>query len=138
MNFFSKFIYPLDRIKALILVMLVIAVYVPFLNNPLIFDDVPFFDAVIDHYANTLFHFDLRWFPYATFGFTWVFFGEDPPVFRIQNLLLHSVNVLLLLLVMRMWIKLLITDESKEKIANWGAYGWGRWYSPATHSRFMA
>jgi len=122
MNFFYKFIYPLDRIKALILVMLVIAVYVPFLNNPLIFDDVPFFDATIDHYANTLFRFDLRWFPYTTFGFTWVFFGEDPLVFRIQNLLLHSVNVLLLLLVLRLWIKLFITDVNKEHIVNWGAW----------------
>ena len=122
MNFFNKFLYPLDQIKALILVMVVIAVYVPFLNNPLIFDDVPFFDATIDHYANTLFRFDLRWFPYTTFGFTWVFFGEDPLVFRIQNLLLHSVNVLLLLLVLRMWIKLFITDVENDHIVNWGAW----------------
>jgi len=122
MNFFSNFVYAHDRIKALFLMLLVIVVYVPFLNNPLIFDDVPFFDGVIDHYANTLFHLDLRWFPYTTFGVTWVFFGEDPPVFRIQNLLLHGVNVLLLLLVLRMWIKLFITDVSKENIANWGAW----------------
>ncbi|BBJ24750.1 tetratricopeptide repeat protein [Candidatus Nitrotoga sp. AM1P] len=122
MNFFSNFVYPRDRIKALFLMLLVIVVYVPFLNNPLIFDDIPFFDAAIDHYANTLFRFDLRWFPYTTFGVTWVFFGEDPLVFRIQNLLLHGMNVLLLLLVLRMWIKLFITDVSKEKIANWGAW----------------
>jgi tetratricopeptide (TPR) repeat protein len=122
MNFFSKFIYPLDRIKALVLVLMVTAVYVPFLNNPLIFDDVPFFNAAIDHYANTLFRLDLRWFPYTTLGVTWVFFGEDPPVFRMQNLLLHAVNVLLLLLVLRLWIKLFITDVSKENIANWGAW----------------
>lgn len=122
MNFFSKFLYPFDRVKALFLVLLVIVVYVPFLKNPLIFDDVPFFDAAIDHYANTLFRFDLRWFPYTTFGVTWVFFGEDPLVFRIQNLLLHGMNVLLLLLVLRMWIKLFITDVSKENIVNWGAW----------------
>lgn len=122
MNFFSKLVYPLDRIKALILVLLVIVVYAPFLNNPLIFDDVPFFDAAIDHYANTLFHLDLRWFPYTTFGVTWVFFGEDPPVFRVQNFLLHVVNVLLLLLVLRMWIKLFIVDVNKENVVNWGAW----------------
>lgn len=122
MNFFSNFVYPRDRIKTLFLMLLVIVVYVPFLNNPLIFDDVPFFDAVIDHYANTLFRLDLRWFPYTTFGVTWVFFGENPLVFRIQNLLLHGMNVLLLLLVLRMWIKLFITDVSKENIANWGAW----------------
>ena len=122
MSFFSKFLYPFDRVKVLFLVLLVIVVYVPFLKNPLIFDDVPFFDAAIDHYANTLFRFDLRWFPYTTFGYTWVFFGENPPVFRIQNLLLHSMNVLLLLLVLRMWIKLFINDARKESIANWGAW----------------
>ena len=122
MNFFSNFVYPLDRIKALILVLLVIVVYAPFLNNTLIFDDIPFFGTAISHYANTLFRFDLRWFSYTTFGFTWVFFGEDPPVFRIQNLLLHSMNVLLVLLVLRMWIKLFIADVSKENIANWGAW----------------
>ncbi|RFC36820.1 MAG: Tetratricopeptide repeat-containing protein [Candidatus Nitrotoga sp. SPKER] len=122
MNFYSNFVYPLDRIKALILVVLVIVVYVPFLNNTLIFDDVPFFDAAISHYANTLFRLDLRWFPYTSFGVTWVFFGDAPPVFRIQNLLLHGVNVLLLLLVLRMWIKLFITDASKENIVNWGAW----------------
>lgn len=122
MNFFSKLVYPFDRIKVLILVLVVIVVYVPFLNNPLIFDDVSFFDAAIDHYANTLFRLDLRWFPYTSFGVTWVFFGEEPPVFRVQNLLLHGMNVLLLLLVLRMWIKLFITDVSKENIANWGAW----------------
>ena len=122
MSFFHNFVYPRDRVKALFLVLLVVVVYVPFLNNPLVFDDVPFFDGVIDHYANTLFHFDLRWFPYTTLGVTWVFFGETPPVFRVQNLLLHGVNVLLLLLVLRMWIKLFITDVSKENIANWGAW----------------
>ncbi|CAH1197966.1 TPR_REGION domain-containing protein [Candidatus Nitrotoga sp. BS] len=122
MNFISNLVYPLDRIKALILVLLVIVVYAPFLNNTLIFDDIPFFGTAISHYANTLFRFDLRWFPYTTFGITWVFLGEDPFVFRIQNLLLHGVNVLLLLLVLRMWIKLFITDVSKENIANWGAW----------------
>ena len=104
MSFFHNFVYPRDRVKALFLVLLVVVVYVPFLNNPLVFDDVPFFDAVIDHYANTLFRLDLRWFPYTTFGVTWVFFGEDPPVFRIQNLLLHGMNVLLLLLVLLQFV----------------------------------
>ena len=122
MNFFHNLVYPRDRVKALFLVLLVVVVYVPFLNNPLVFDDVPFFDAVIDHYANTLFRLDLRWFPYTTFGVTWVFFGEDPPVFRIQNLLLHGMNVLLLLLVLRMWIKLFIPDVNKDSIVNWGAW----------------
>ena len=122
MNFFSKFIYPYDRIKAFFLALMVIVVYIPFLNNPLVFDDFAIFGAAIDHYANTWFRLDLRWFPYATFGVTWVFFGEDPPAFRLQNLLLHGMNVLLLLLVLRVWIKLFIIDVSKEKIANWGAW----------------
>jgi tetratricopeptide (TPR) repeat protein len=40
----------------------------------------------------------------------------------VENLLLHAFNVLLLLLLMRLWISLFITDASKEKVANWGAW----------------
>jgi tetratricopeptide (TPR) repeat protein len=40
----------------------------------------------------------------------------------VENLLLHAFNVLLLLLLMRLWISLFITDFSKEKAANWGAW----------------
>lgn len=115
-------LFPHDRLKISLLIFLVCLLYLPFLSNPLIFDDTTFFRATIDHYADAPFYLDLRWFPYTTFGVTWVFFDEKPPVFRVQNLLLHGMNVLLLLLLLRLWIGLFITDASKERIANWGAW----------------
>lgn len=117
MRFFHR-----DRLKISLLIFLVCLLYLPFLSNPLIFDDTTFFRATIDHYADAPFHLDFRWFPYTTLGVTWVFFGENPPVFRVQNLLLHGMNVLLLLLLLRLWIGLFIADASKERIANWGAW----------------
>lgn len=119
-NFLSLY-FPRDRIKALLLLLLSGAVYLPFLNNPLMFDDIPFFGNVLN-YADAPFMFGFRWFPYVSLGVTSVFAGDAPPVFRVQNLLLHGMNVLLLLLVLRLWISLFIADASKEKMANWGAW----------------
>jgi tetratricopeptide (TPR) repeat protein len=87
----------------------------------LIFDDLPFFSGVLG-FAEAPFDFYLRWFPYVTIGVTSVFAGVSPPVFRVENLLLHGLNVLLLLLLLRLWISVFIADTSKEKLANWGAW----------------
>lgn len=114
--------YAGDRAKALWLLLVVAVVYLPFLNNPLVFDDISFFRYPITTYADA--HFDLafRWFSYSTLGVTWVFAGEGPFVFRVQNLLLHGVNALLLLLVLRLWINLFISDPSGQRLAKWAAW----------------
>jgi tetratricopeptide (TPR) repeat protein len=112
-----------DRVKALVLLLLVGLIYLPFLQNPLIFDDfVLVGGGAVSRYADALFNFDFRWFPYTTLGVTWVFAGENPPAYRVLNLLLHGMNVLLLLLLLRIWIDLFIADASKERMANWGAW----------------
>ena len=97
------------------LLLAVALVYLPFLNNPLVFDDLSFFRQAIDKYANAVFYFDLRWFSYSTLGVTWVFAGDVPAVYRLQNLLLHGINVLLLLLLLRVWLALFITDAGKQE-----------------------
>lgn len=123
MGTYSMLYFSRDRIKALILLLVAGIVYLPFLNNPLIFDDMALLaGGEISRFADMPFNFDIRWFPYTSMGVTWVFFGEETPVFRVQNLLLHGLNVLLLLLVLRLWIALFITDSSKERVANWGAW----------------
>ncbi len=121
MNFHPKLYYAQDRLKSLLL-LLVLVIYLPFLNSPLVFDDLYFFKIPISTYANKNLDFSLRWFSNTTFGVTWVFFGEAPPAFRVQNLMLHGMNVLLLMLLMRLWIRLFITDAGKDKLANWGAW----------------
>lgn len=122
MNGYANLYFPRDRIKALLLLLLVGLVFLPFLGNPLVFDDTIFFRSVISNYADTPFLLDFRWFPYTSLGVTWAFFGEAPPVFRLQNLLLHGMNVLLLLLVLRLWIALLVEEPVRQKMANWGAW----------------
>lgn len=115
--------FPHDRYKSLILLLLVALIYLPFIKNPLIFDDLGLLGGgAVSTYADALFNFDFRWFPYTTLGVTWVFFGEDPLVFRIQNLLLHGLNVLMLLLVLRVWIALFVAEPARQKMANWGAW----------------
>ena len=122
MNSYQNLYFPHDRNKALLLLLLVGLVYLPFLNNPLVFDDTTFFKYPITYYADAGFNFTLRWFPYTTLGVTWAFFGEDPPVFRVQNLLLHGMNVLILLLVLRLWVSLFVEEPARQKMANWGAW----------------
>lgn len=114
--------FPRDRIKATLLLLSVGLVYLPFLDNPLIFDDISFFKYPIMYFADANFDFALRWFSYTTFGVTWAFFGEEPFVFRVQNMLLHGMNVLMLLLVLRLWIALFVAEPAKQSMANWGAW----------------
>jgi tetratricopeptide (TPR) repeat protein len=116
-----KLYFPNDRIKALLLIFLVGLVFLPFIGNPLIFDDLPFFAGALG-FADEPFSLNLRWFPYVSIGITSVFAGGEPPVFHLQNLLLHGFNVLLLLLLMRLWISILAADANKAKVANWGAW----------------
>jgi tetratricopeptide (TPR) repeat protein len=111
-----------DRNKVLVLLLLVGLIYLPFLCNPLVFDDTIFFKTPIANFANANFDFSFRWFPYTTFGVTWVFFGEDPAIFRLQNLLLHGMNVLLLLPVLRLWIALFVEEPARQKLSLWGVW----------------
>ena len=120
MNNFVNLYFPNDRIKGLILLALVGLIYAPFLHSPLVFDDATFFKFPISNFADA--SFCLRWFSYSTLGVTWVFVGEDPLIFRVQNLLLHGMNVLLLLLVLRLWISLFVAEPVRQKMANWGAW----------------
>jgi tetratricopeptide (TPR) repeat protein len=114
--------YKNDRLKAYLLLIIAAAVYLPFLNNPLVFDDLTFFHGSVWFYTDSHFDFTFRWLPYSTLGFTWVFFDTAPPVYRVQNLLLHGVNVLLLLLVLRLWISLFVNDPVRQQMSNWGAW----------------
>jgi hypothetical protein len=111
-----------DRLKALILIILAAAIYLPFLGNQLVFDDAGFFKNSISSFTDAKFGFSFRWFAYSTLGMTWVFFGENPIIYHVQNLLLHGMNVLLLLLVLRLWISLFVEESARQHMANWGAW----------------
>ncbi|MDX8398930.1 MAG: tetratricopeptide repeat protein [Gallionellaceae bacterium] len=111
-----------ERSKTLFLLFVLVLIYLPFITAPLFFDDLPFFARYVSSFADAPFDFGRRWFSYTSIGFTWVFAGENPALFRLGNLLLHGMNVLLLLLLLRLWISLFVVGESKEKLAAWGAW----------------
>ncbi len=84
-------------LACLLLVAVTAALYAPFLHNPIVFDDLNFFDGA-DHsaYVNRFFCFDLRWMVNASFEWTHLLVKEDMVWQRLENLTLHCANALLL------------------------------------------
>jgi tetratricopeptide (TPR) repeat protein len=66
------------------------ALHGAFLGNPLVFDDLTLTEPVLRAYGRSWFAFDLRWFPYASLGWTYYLFGESVPWLRAGNVLLHG------------------------------------------------
>jgi tetratricopeptide (TPR) repeat protein len=91
---------PVIRAGILSIVLLFVAIAVLYgrsVNYPLVFDDVPFFTAANLHaYGTSLFHLDLRWLAYASFGWTYQLFGMDITALRWGNIFLHGVTASLL------------------------------------------
>jgi tetratricopeptide (TPR) repeat protein len=98
-------------------------VYLPYSGNPLVFDDLPFFSSSISHFATSSFHFDLRWLPYATLGWTWAFFVDSPVAYRLGNTFLHAANGVLLFYFLRQLVVLYSPPgEAAKGMATRGAW----------------
>ncbi|MBI4204999.1 MAG: tetratricopeptide repeat protein [Betaproteobacteria bacterium] len=84
------------------IVALACALYVPFLGNPMVFDDRSLFSgARFAYYATTPFGLDLRLLPYFTLAFPQVMWGHFPPwahaeIHRILSLVFHIATALAL------------------------------------------
>lgn len=104
----------------------VIALYAQFLWNPVVFDDVGFFDGTAhEQYLETLFSFDLRWLPYASFEWTRALFGFDVIWFRLGNLALHLATTITLFFFLRRLFErtLPVNKESAEILSpHWLAF----------------
>lgn len=88
------------------------ALYGGFLSSPVVFDDLYMFDGhTLSYYGHSLFSFTLRWFPYASFGWTWNLFGENLVWFRLGNLLLHAATAVALFLFLRSLFKAVLPHE---------------------------
>ncbi len=97
--------------------------YGQFFWNPVVFDDVYFFDgSVHEQYLGKLFSLDLRWLPYATFEWTRSLFGLDLIGFRLGNLLLHLATTITLFLFLRRLFEQLLTESSKNLSPHWLAF----------------
>ena len=93
------------------------ALYLPFLNNELVFDDLSFFyqPNVLSHYATRPFDFRPRTFPYFTFAFVHAL-TQSFEVQRLVNLLIHLANGSLLFVIARQLF--ILTDTNKNVASN--------------------
>jgi len=120
------------------LLLTVSVVYLPFINTPLFFDDLPFFSNSVSHYTEQLFRVELRWLPYASLGWTWKMFSDTPLPLHLGNLLLHGSNTLLVFILLQQLTDLAAHKDSPsnqsalsnaplsnsffKSPANWGAW----------------
>jgi len=80
----------------------IFALYWRALDNPLVFDDRPLMNAkVLSNYAQSMFRLDLRWFAYASLGWTWALAGDAWHWYRIGNLALHAATCIALFSLLR-------------------------------------
>lgn len=118
-----RYLHQHDRGWVLALVGMACLVYLPYVGNPLVFDDLPFFSSQISQFATSSFHLDLRWFPYATLGWTWAFFVDSPVVYRLGNVFLHATNGVLLFYFLRQLLMLYsASGEASRRMATRGAW----------------
>lgn len=72
------------------------------LENPPVFDDLPFFrDGALETLASGWFDFSRRWFYFASLHYTYVLFGDDIFWYRAGNVLLHAATVIALFMFLR-------------------------------------
>ena len=115
-----------QRERGLILLLLaaVCVVYLPFLGSPFVFDDRNFFfNGGAGRYAESLFHFDLRWFPYASLGWTYAIFSDvNTHFYHFGNMLLHFGNVILLFYLLRQLVGAVVPEHEQSLSLVGGAW----------------
>lgn len=121
---FQSLYFSQVRTKTLILLLMVGAIYLPFLGNPFVFDDIPFFSGnVASQFADSPPQLSLRWLPYASLGWTSAIFSDVVPhFFHLGNALLHAVNVILLFYLLRLLLGAALYDHENPKALIWGAW----------------
>ncbi|MCX7066566.1 MAG: hypothetical protein NTW85_02545 [Methylococcales bacterium] len=94
----------------------VVIIYAQFFGNPLIFDDLTFFQGEeFSLYLHKVFSFNLRWLPYATFVWTRQVFGDALIWLRLGNLLLHLATSVTLFFFLRRLFEFVIPIEVNDK-----------------------
>lgn len=99
-------------LQMLVLAAVTVMLYGNFLSSQLVFDDLYYFRIKHPELLETIFSFNLRWLPYATFEWTRVLVGNGTFWLRIGNLALHIANIFLLLLLMRSLFAAVLAGES--------------------------
>jgi len=106
------------RRQALALTLVVGMVYLPFLGTNFFFDDIYFIAVAAKYYATALFNFDLRWFPYASLGWSVTVFSDVVPhFFHLGNALIHWGSVVLLYILIKRITGLALPEAPGATIA---------------------
>ena len=111
----KKFHYFKNKSRGMILGLFFVVglVYIPYINNALFFDDLPFFSNSVNYFTNAPFQFELRWLPYASIGWTWKLFGDTPLPLHLGNMLLHFANVVLVFFLLHQLTNLVINKNKQ-------------------------
>jgi tetratricopeptide (TPR) repeat protein len=87
-------------------------VYFNFRWNPIVFDDLYFFDGVEHSQFFKIFDFSIRWLPYATFEWTKALFGSDVIWLHFGNNLIHAANGVFLYFLLNYLFSICIKENS--------------------------
>jgi protein O-mannosyl-transferase len=111
------------------LLLVVCLVYIPYFNNALFFDDLPFFSDTVNQFINTPWHLYSRWLPYMSLAWTYTLFSDIPLPLHLGNLLLHFTNTLLVFVLLQQLCSLVLNQNKKTTLpaffispSNWGAW----------------
>ena len=110
-----------NKIYCLLLLASLVALYAPFLSNPLVFDDLYFFlldndgNQPVSRYRYSL--FQLRSLPHASLAWTKAWFGLNLINFRLGNLLLHAAVVLTLFFFLFNLFESVLGERGKEGLS---------------------
>ena len=99
----------------LLLFLAVLLIYLPFLGNDFVFDDV---HSVSDQFLSYFGwpHLTPRWLPWATFSWTAAIFTNVlPHAFHLGNCILHGINTILIFFLVRQLLNL-IQVESQDHV----------------------
>ncbi len=112
-----------DIVAVALMVILAMALYLPFLSNPLIFDDRGFFSSGIGEAAALPFTLSSRAFPYFTIAFVEIVSGSRMEIHRAISLTLHGASAITLYF----FLLRLLTVERAELSADVSAPLKPRW-----------
>lgn len=115
-----------SRAWQLSLLIAVCLVYLPFIENPFFFDDIPFFANTLTEtgtHTRSVFEFKLRWLSYASLAWTVELFSDElPHIFHLWNLIIHGFTTILLFFLSVESIGAVIPETKESPGLRWAAW----------------
>lgn len=109
--------YSCDRHRGMMfgLLLAVALVYIPYINNPLFFDDLPFFSDTINRFIGDHWHLYSRWLSYMSLAWTVITFSDTPLPLHLGNMLLHFSNTVLVFVLLQQLCSLTLDKDKPSK-----------------------